>query len=284
MLGANGMREIALDGLAVNNTAVTIDLSGNNVGSEGAQHLAACLTKNKTLQSINLWGNMIGSAGIKAIAEALKSNRTLKEINLRGNNLRDEGAKYLAALFETSSLPLKMLDISGNSIGIDGMRAITGILMTRPLANLAHIYVGGNNLGDEGAAIFAQILKSHRALESVHLELNLIADSGARAIAAVLKELPSLATLDLSFNRIGMEGAKVLKHSITKNLKQVLFQGNALLQVTNLAISDLESIEEVRLEPSKLNSGTPKHERMIKKTQSFNQLLSANSITNEPNL
>ena len=55
-----------------NNTSLkNLDLSGNNIGDDGAKAIAEALKKNTSLKSVNLSWCDIGDDGIEAIAEAL---------------------------------------------------------------------------------------------------------------------------------------------------------------------------------------------------------------------
>jgi hypothetical protein len=52
-------------------------LSCNNIGSDGARHLAAALERNSSLTVLNLTNNNIGEAGAAALRAALETNCTL---------------------------------------------------------------------------------------------------------------------------------------------------------------------------------------------------------------
>jgi Ran GTPase-activating protein (RanGAP) involved in mRNA processing and transport len=63
-----------------------LGLSNNQIGTEGAVHLATTSLADKlALTKLSLEGNSIGSRGLKAISEALMSNTELKEIYLYNN-------------------------------------------------------------------------------------------------------------------------------------------------------------------------------------------------------
>ena len=79
-----------------NGTIKTLYLGFNNIGVEGAKHLADALKVNKTLEKIDLRWNNISDEGLKHLADALKDNDTLQVIDLHRNNIGDEGAKHLA--------------------------------------------------------------------------------------------------------------------------------------------------------------------------------------------
>lgn len=55
-----------------NETLITLDLGGNNVGSEGIKILAAAIRDSLTLRSLDLSYNPIGADGAAAISDVCK--------------------------------------------------------------------------------------------------------------------------------------------------------------------------------------------------------------------
>lgn len=53
--------------LLVDDTVISLDLRGKNIGDEGARSLSAALKTNNTLINLDLSGNNIGDAGASAI-------------------------------------------------------------------------------------------------------------------------------------------------------------------------------------------------------------------------
>ena len=63
----------------------TVDLSGNQIGDEGARMLCDVLKGNTSLKSLRLASNAIGASGGTALADLLLANRTLTRLDVRGN-------------------------------------------------------------------------------------------------------------------------------------------------------------------------------------------------------
>ena len=59
------------------------------------------------------------------------------------------------------------------------------------------LFLGTNNIGEDGAIAIAGALKDVPSLTSLNLQLNSISNDGAIAIAGALKDVPSLTTLFL---------------------------------------------------------------------------------------
>ncbi len=66
-----------------NSNIRTLNLSGNNIGDDGAVALAAMLERNTTLETLELNSNAIDLKGITALARALGNNTSLKVLGLR---------------------------------------------------------------------------------------------------------------------------------------------------------------------------------------------------------
>ncbi|CAF4377756.1 unnamed protein product, partial [Adineta steineri] len=76
-------------------TLSDLKLYENNIGSQGAEHIAIALQQNKvTLISINLSSNHIGPQGVQYLAKALRQNQALRTLNIIDNQILDEGKRY----------------------------------------------------------------------------------------------------------------------------------------------------------------------------------------------
>ena len=94
-----------------------------------------------------------------------------------------------------------------------------------------------NQLGDEGAAVLANVMCAYGSLTNLYLGENNIGDGGAKAIAAAVAASAPLTILYLGENNIGNEGAKALAEAIRASgslaLKD-LYVGNALRKNVDL--------------------------------------------------
>ncbi|CAK0835981.1 unnamed protein product [Prorocentrum cordatum] len=203
----------------------SLDLSGNNVGDEGAAALAAALRAPgalPSLQKLDLRSNNVGDEGAAALAAALRAPGALprlQELDLSHNRVGDEGAAALAAALRApGALPrLQVLDLRSNRVGDEGAAALAaGLRALGALPSLQELHLGGNSVGAEGAAALAAALRAPGALPSLqelHLGGNSVGAEGAAALAAALRApgaLPSLQKLDLDGNNVGDEGAAAL--------------------------------------------------------------------------
>ena len=117
-IGAEGAKHVA-EALKVSTSLKWINLSGNNIRDKGAKHIADALKVNNSLERIWLLRNNIGVEGAKYLSRALNVNTSLKTFYLNGNNIRDEGAKHVAKAFKVGNL-LKVVYLTNNKIGDEG--------------------------------------------------------------------------------------------------------------------------------------------------------------------
>jgi Ran GTPase-activating protein (RanGAP) involved in mRNA processing and transport len=106
-----------------------LDLSENEIDSQGVQRFASMLRVNESLQELNLSINPAGNEGLTAVAHALVTNRTLRCLTIRRNGITDEGAIAFAKLLAKMS-GLKELIMNKNSITSVGSSALLEALQS----------------------------------------------------------------------------------------------------------------------------------------------------------
>ena len=145
-----------------------LDLAGCRIGVDGGVALSSLLFTPQyrnsrcsrtgdmaSLQHLNLARNQIASP--LALFAAIASLPNLAHLDLSHNTLGPAGCKALSgALAKYPSNQLKTLDISDNAIGDDGLRAICSFLPQLML--LDKLVATSNNIGDEGAGALAAVL------------------------------------------------------------------------------------------------------------------------------
>jgi len=203
-LGLDSVRELAA--LLVDNaTLETLILYGVSVKPAGARMLSEALKRNSTLRSLVLFSNELGDMGAAHLAEGLKRNTTLTEVGLGHNQIGEEGGKLLAAALRVNADAVHEqgeLTVRGAEQIRDVFSRIGGVAVGAFFAHgsIRLLSLGGNRLGDEAAAAFADVLVKDPSLVELHLAGNFIGDRGGAALAAALETNTNLKTLDLRGN------------------------------------------------------------------------------------
>jgi hypothetical protein len=146
-----------------------LDLTANEITSEGASFLADALNNNLILKELILYNNRISDKGVRAIALELSiNNSTLKKLNLGFNYISDDGAQHLAQMLKTNR-------------------------------TLTHLCLQQNHIGDRGTQLLAGVLARHNwSLEYLNLSSNkLLSDLSVTALIDLLQLNQSLQKLDI---------------------------------------------------------------------------------------
>jgi len=99
-----------------NQTLTELDLSINQIRSEGAEAIAAIITVNVGLVDLDLNTNSVGDFGMLRLAGPLSVNGTIRRINLSANYIGDTGANALVpGLSRLKKLVIYNRDISDSA-------------------------------------------------------------------------------------------------------------------------------------------------------------------------
>mmetsp|Transcript_16754 Transcript_16754/g.28494 ORF Transcript_16754/g.28494 Transcript_16754/m.28494 type:complete len:510 (+) Transcript_16754:147-1676(+) len=83
----------------------SLNLSGNNISTDGSAAIADCLATNPSLQELFLRGNKFNDDDAEVIADALKTNTNLWKLDLKDNEIGRRGCNALfKAIFDHDSL------------------------------------------------------------------------------------------------------------------------------------------------------------------------------------
>jgi hypothetical protein len=109
---------------------VQLQLSNNEITSEGLTILASALTNNTIMEELTLSNNRISDEGMIPLVKSLESNTTLKILGLGVNNITDKGIESLAQMLRTNHT-LTTLGLNYNHIGDVGVQVLAYVLTTR---------------------------------------------------------------------------------------------------------------------------------------------------------
>ncbi|MCW5253565.1 gala protein [Streptomyces sp. SHP 1-2] len=122
-----------------------------------------------------------------------------------------------------------------NSLGDEGARTVAATLTAARDAGTAHgirtLYLGCNRIGPDGVTALAEALAGDTAVHALWLKRNPVGASGARTLAGLLRRNDTLRTLDLVNSGIGPEGVRVLLDALLDRgapLERLFLGGNGL--------------------------------------------------------
>ncbi|GIL82402.1 hypothetical protein Vretimale_11851 [Volvox reticuliferus] len=133
-VGVKGIASVLSEDIALER----LDLSGCDVGGEGAAALGAMLKANRGLRCLVLANTRLGAQGIDSICRGVTKNTTLKELDLSRSGCDDKAAGHLAQVFQQNN-------------------------------TLEKLHVGNNRITDIGAKLLADSLQANTGLHYIDL-------------------------------------------------------------------------------------------------------------------
>lgn len=257
--GAAGATFLA-KALQLNNTVSELDLSYNQLGYQGAiavastlqvntsiknLNLRACklpadaliglasvLRNNATVESLNISDNAtpghhlsqeLHSNVLQHVSEMLRCSKSLRHVNLSSNAINDWIMVDFLASGIASSVSLETLNLSANSISIDGCAELCSKLAASTSRNLKELALTSNSVKNEGAYAIADFLVSENCmLESLKLENNKIGSNGLVALAGAInssnKSLQKIFLAGNHWDPVSAEEFSKLVGGITKSV------------------------------------------------------------------
>jgi Ran GTPase-activating protein (RanGAP) involved in mRNA processing and transport len=129
-----------------------LDVSLNQIGDDGAAHLAAMLEYNRSLSVLNVKWCSVGDAGLERLGRALPCNTTLRELDLRLNPFTAEGIARFADLMGDMRR-LRKLELNGKweQQLLPGIERNYSLLELNPAYPAAQPFLERNARGDAKA-------------------------------------------------------------------------------------------------------------------------------------
>jgi hypothetical protein len=198
-------------------TLTELDISGKNVGMEGALVVAEYLDGNGAMTKVDISKNSIFAAGTKLLAEALKGNQSITKLDISSNNATWDGQKHeemsgVIALANSirANGALLVLSLKDNALGtkaggkvIGEMLKANSVLQELDLSSNGVYPEEGN--GPKFAIALSQGLADNGTLSKLSLADNFLAaktnaKGTGEALAEMLKGNSVLKELDVSAN------------------------------------------------------------------------------------
>jgi Ran GTPase-activating protein (RanGAP) involved in mRNA processing and transport len=175
-------------------TITELDLSGKNLGTEGALVVAEYLDGNGALTLLDLSSNRIGGyfqyyhtsttggygdytvtpEGPKAIADAIKDMGALSVANIMGNHIGKEMLSKLQEIMRSKPSLISLCGIADDATEADlsglGMNADDAVILASELPDkraMTSLNLSNNRLGAEGAMHIAKGIKVSKCAVAV---------------------------------------------------------------------------------------------------------------------
>ena len=189
------------------NKAALLQVLANESYKKGASLQVTNAEEPCLKVDLQAWTAICKEPWFKCVFKSIKSITH----ELRGN------MGPLFAMIKSGSLPnLNELWLGGNQIGDDGMSAFVGVIASGSLGNLQKLYLPNNNIGDDGMKAFAEALAGLPSLKTLVLDKFAIRDDND-------------TSLDLSSKNLNDTDMKIIAHLFANgrgNLQILRLSGN----------------------------------------------------------
>ncbi|GAA2890846.1 hypothetical protein Acy02nite_74120 [Actinoplanes cyaneus] len=214
-IGPDGVAILA-ERLAGDDTVRALWLKRNPVGDDGLARLAVALAANPHLRTLDLVNTGITVTGLTTLADALVAGGSrVRRLFLGGNGLGPDAVPVLARLIHEAGV--HELYLAANHLGDQGAAALATVAAGVPMI----LGLGGNGVTADGTAHLARHCAAWQILDLARppservlgAHPNDLGDAGAAAFAEVLPAA-RLRRLDLRLTGIRGRGARLLVDAI----------------------------------------------------------------------
>lgn len=175
-----------LASLRINSQLTILNLKKNNFASGLSSYLYQCLSENITLQYLNLSHCQISCEGLIGFSEGLVKNNGLKTLILNNNKIADKGAEYL-------------------SYGLSRNKTLKSLSLTN------------NLIRDKGGLALARAIQDNNSLNELYLKNNCLKDPSASKLSEVTRWKKNILNLTLQLNPCNLKYIEILKSNIKNN-------------------------------------------------------------------
>ena len=201
------------------------------------------LAMNPRLVYIECSENWLGDPIGPAFCKSVQNMTSLRRINLSKCFMSDDAGLALAESLKKSKLI--SLDISHNSIGTAGMRAILSVLKDN--IYLTELSASYNSFNEDIAETLHDIVRYNNVLAYIDISHNNLSDKCAFAIAEYLSTNDSIVSINLSTCKITRDGAIAIAEAIVPNktLTSISLADNFLTRDEGYALIEILKNNEI---------------------------------------
>ena len=211
-------------------------LSNVSIADEAADDIAAVISCNTQMEVLDVSGNNFKVMGAMKIGENLQHIYTSKTLFISNNTADD-----IAAVISNDTCLQELYIYRKN---FQTMDAETIVKALQGIHTLTKIHFGNNNISDEAANYFANIVSCSSKLKELELSGNKLKTAGAIILMNALQKIYTLEKLYLNNNNITDKAADGIAAAVFCNIH---------LQELNLGNNNLQAQGTIRIAKSLQN-------------------------------
>ncbi|XP_041960842.1 NACHT, LRR and PYD domains-containing protein 12-like isoform X18 [Alosa sapidissima] len=200
------------------NSLIELDLSHNDLRDSGVQLLSKGLSSpHCKLQTLRLRKCGFSDEGYVCLALTLMLNPScVKKLDVNNNHPGESAQKLLSSTLKDPHRKVEALRFAGCKLTFQSCEIVTLVLQSTNLAQLRHLDLSHNDLGDSGVQLLSKGLSSpHCKLQILRLRKCGFSDEGYVCLALTLMLNPTcVKELDVSNNYPGGSAQKLLSATL----------------------------------------------------------------------
>lgn len=220
-----------------------LEMEDVDLGSGPLEWLCKGLRTHSEIKVLRLTGCHLGPSGAKMMRNVIAQNASLIDIGLDDCALHDLGLDEIAEGLRGSTGPLEVLSLRRNHLSARKLGKLAGVLIEENTISLAELDLSGNPLGIGGIKDIARILGSsaHR-LRVLRLQDALVDIAGFWRLVNNLDDGRPLSQLDLRCNPIGRGTRRIWRSTMGPTIRcDVLLSDHPLKVRKEALLKDAES-------------------------------------------
>ena len=220
--------------LARNPTITDVSLRHATICPRSATAVAQYLKDNPVLQELRITDSQfMGNAFSILCEEGLYRHPSIQRVYFVNDDLNDTSGEYVAKILD-ENCTLQELYLGENNLGDEGVASIVKkMIQNNAVTAIWHLDLRSNNITSTGAMSLQGLIIHHATLRSLELSDNEIGDSGLMALSRGLQQTthrPLLHRLNVQSNLITNDSGPTIA---------AMLRSNRSLQELNLSFNSL---------------------------------------------
>lgn len=218
-------------------------LAGNELDHEGMSCIADGLIDDTDCTQLWLKRNPLKPQGAEHVGRLLAHNNHIRVLDLHNTAIFDTGLSFVMdGLRENTSLEFLYLDANGiTAMGVDALVQYFEHLIAADRKGVHSLFIGMNNLGDDGVIKLVRVLAQYKHLERLNLDSTCISEVAAAEVCEAFKDHPSLIMLGLGMYKSSNDMGLTVNNLGDAGLQAVLplLQQNRKLQHVSIIMNGI---------------------------------------------
>jgi Ran GTPase-activating protein (RanGAP) involved in mRNA processing and transport len=191
-----------------------LDVSGCGLGESACGVISKRFSQTWGIIRLNLSGNPIGTRGVANLLQALCTNDTVVELNLSQTGIESVISDDLRTFLKHTPV-LRDLDLSQNNLGDETASIFADVLPGQD--TIVNLWMAVCHITDAGAIVLCESLIQNHKMKRLSLRDNFLTEQLGFRISEILQQNDSLRWMDLTSTQVDCFGRDALDTIMKRN-------------------------------------------------------------------